>query len=102
MEICYKCDGEGGEQLADGWMPCYCCGTTGKLPEGTRASICRECDGYGDVHWTNDEDGSEGWSKCEHCIGGTKLAEVPTPKKMSCGHYTHEEGGPSDYPARCR
>jgi hypothetical protein len=32
MTDCPRCDGQGGEQLSDGWMPCYCCCTTGRMP----------------------------------------------------------------------
>jgi len=101
-ETCYKCNGDGGEQLEDGWMPCFRCSTTGKLPLGTKDSMCDQCDGSGDVMEIHPEDSSQVWSKCEFCTGGTKLPPAQAPKKMACGHYSHEDGGPADYPAKCR
>ncbi len=32
MTDCYRCGGQGGEQMDDGWLACYCCCETGKVP----------------------------------------------------------------------
>ena len=75
-ETCYRCDGNGGEQLSDGFMPCFRCGTSGRLPAGTKANwvrwACPECGGAGGSNM--DLGDGPGWFNCRAC-GGTGEAK---------------------------
>lgn len=98
-EECFKCHGDGFTTMDDGSMPCFRCSTTGRLPLGTAAQQC-ECGGKLLTEVT--EDGFDYTYECDKCINGVRLAVSPEPRPLSCGCLSHENGGPSDYPAKCR